>query len=349
MFFQIGQEVVLKYTGDKGVITQMHSDGMVMVFVKKDDMYIPVYEEDIVLLKDFKTVEKPAIEERVKPVEAEHFPVTTQYNILTSLGIQLAFEEVKRYENIEKYNIFLINDSDEEAIFVFKLKVHQKTLMEVDGKMEAFSVLSLGEMQYDDLNDAPIADFEISKITTEGLEAVKHKELKIKPQQFFKSVLMAPLLNKMVHHYIVFENLEVEKAVVKNEDLKTYTKRASQPIVTIQPPVYNPTKVTPYRSKHQLEELANFKSEIDLHIENLTTNTKGLSNSQIIAIQLSHFEQYMQTAIRLGIERVFIIHGIGKGKLRDAITTKLIQEYDIETFRNEYHPRYGFGATEVIF
>ena len=30
MFFKLGQEVVLKFTGDKGKITEIHSDGMVV-------------------------------------------------------------------------------------------------------------------------------------------------------------------------------------------------------------------------------------------------------------------------------------------------------------------------------
>jgi hypothetical protein len=347
MYFQIGQQVALKFTGDVGVVTELHSDGMVVVYVAADDMKIPVYEEDISLLKDFKGVETGKKVTKVKPVDAEMFPIKTQYNIITSLGFQLAFEEIKKHEIIDRYKIYLINDTDEEAIFVFKLKVNERTLMEVDGKSEQFSVLSLGEMNYDDLNNGPVADFEFSKITTAGLDDVKHKSLKIKAQQFFKSVLTAPLLNKIVHHYVVFENLDATIIVKKVEDLKTYTQRTSKPLPSV--PIHNPTRIEPYRTKNDIMELANFNSELDLHIENLINDHKGLTNSQILTIQVSHFDRYVEKAIRLGVDRVFIIHGIGKGKLRDAITTRLIQEYDFHTFKNEYHPRYGFGATEIIF
>ena len=123
MFFKLGQEVVLKFTGDKGKITEIHSDGMVVVYVAADDMYIPVYEEDLVLPTEFKGVENDPKTVKVKPTDAELFPVQTQYNIITSLGFQLAFEEVRKHEDIEKYKIYLINDTDDEAIFVFKLKI----------------------------------------------------------------------------------------------------------------------------------------------------------------------------------------------------------------------------------
>ncbi|WP_428409939.1 Smr/MutS family protein [Phaeodactylibacter xiamenensis] len=43
------------------------------------------------------------------------------------------------------------------------------------------------------------------------------------------------------------------------------------------------------------------------------------------------------------------MHGIGKGKLRDSIASRLIQMPEVRSFRNEYHHRYGYGATEVIF
>ncbi len=346
MFFKLGQEVVLKFTGDSGKISEIHSDGMVVVYVAEDDMYIPVYEEDLTLPSEFKGIENEAKNSKVKPTDAELFPIKTQYNILTSLGIQLAFEEVRKHDDIEKYKIYLINDTEEEAIFVFKLKVEDKNLMEVDGKTERLSVLLLGEMFYDELNDSPVADMEISRITTNGLEPVIHKSLKIKAKQFFNSVLTAPLLNKVVHHFVFFPSLLAEDETKKEEDLKTYTKRASVPLPKAT--VYNPTEVTPFRTKNDVKELAEFSPEIDLHIENLTTNYKGLSNSQILTIQVAHFERFMQKAIRLGVDRVFIIHGIGKGKLRDAITTRLIQEFDFHSFKNEYHPRYGFGATEII-
>jgi len=62
-----------------------------------------------------------------------------------------------------------------------------------------------------------------------------------------------------------------------------------------------------------------------------------------------HFDRFIDKAIRLGVPRVYVIHGIGKGKLKNMIASRLIQIPEVQTFKNEYHPRYGWGATEVIF
>ena len=89
--------------------------------------------------------------------------------------------------------------------------------------------------------------------------------------------------------------------------------------------------------------------ELDLHIERLTNRREKLNNSEMMRLQLSRFDQYMDEAIRLGVERVFIIHGLGTGRLKNAIASRLIALSEVKTFKNEYHPKYGWGATEVIF
>lgn len=64
---------------------------------------------------------------------------------------------------------------------------------------------------------------------------------------------------------------------------------------------------------------------------------------------MSHFEAFLSKAVRLGVPSVFIIHGVGKGVLKDAISQRLKQHPNVAEFRNEYHPKYGWGATEVFF
>jgi dsDNA-specific endonuclease/ATPase MutS2 len=94
--------------------------------------------------------------------------------------------------------------------------------------------------------------------------------------------------------------------------------------------------------------LATFKNEIDLHIENLSDHPQKIQKGQILSTQLRHFEEYMDRAIRLGAERVFIIHGLGEGKLRDAVAKRLAAMPEVKSFVNDYHPLYGYGATEVV-
>ena len=73
-----------------------------------------------------------------------------------------------------------------------------------------------------------------------------------------------------------------------------------------------------------------------------------MSNAEIVRIQLAAFENYLNKAINLGVDRFFVIHGLGKGRLRNEIATRLLKHPQVQTFKNEYHAKYGYGATEVV-
>ena len=141
--------------------------------------------------------------------------------------------------------------------------------------------------------------------------------------------------------YLLFDTITPKKKT-KEDDLKSYTQKNVRPVQ------YQEARNQQY-NVHDVKEYANFKGEIDLHVENLQSRKGKMSSSEKLQLQLDHFEQYMDKAIRLGVPRIYVIHGIGKGKLKNRIASRLIQMPEVKTFKNEYHPRYGWGATEVIF
>jgi DNA-nicking Smr family endonuclease len=169
---------------------------------------------------------------------------------------------------------------------------------------------------------------------------VASKSLKIRPKSFFGSLRTAPLLNKQTHLYRLFEKPETARDA-KEEHLKDYTAKNAKPRKFS-------ASNNEQLSLHDSAELAEFQLEIDLHIDKLHDNWEKLNNAEILKIQLSHFESFLNKAIRLGVSAVFIIHGVGKGRLKNEIATRLMQNPDVVTFKNEYHPRYGWGATEVL-
>lgn len=343
MLFAIGTKVRLKHTGDVGEITEMLNDGMLNVWIESQDMEIPVFEEDLVRAEDYvntnhkaKIIQTPPTVKKV--VQYEPPTIATQYTILKSQGLQLAFDPIKDEAGFtSKYQVFLINDT--QAEFIFSLKINDTP--PIHGKLTATSTFQLTDLLFDQLNDSPIYEIECWKITTEGTGAKQQKTLKIKAQQFFKKVKTAPFLNRPVHLYILFDKVPNKKKTPE-EDLKTYTQKNTRPIRFQQP------QNSKYKL-HDVEEYANFSGVIDLHIENLSSRKGKMSNAEKLHLQLEHFERFIEKAIRLGVPRVYVIHGIGKGKLKNRIASRLIQMRDVKTFKNEYHPKYGWGATEVIF
>jgi hypothetical protein len=97
------------------------------------------------------------------------------------------------------------------------------------------------------------------------------------------------------------------------------------------------------------QKLEPARSVVDLHIEKLTENWKGLSNFEILTIQLSNFERFYQLAIAHRQPNLIVIHGIGTGKLRNEIHEILKTKKEVRTFANQYHRDFGFGATEIFF
>ncbi len=87
--------------------------------------------------------------------------------------------------------------------------------------------------------------------------------------------------------------------------------------------------------------------EVDLHIHELLDRHEGMSNAEIIQIQLEHFERTLRIAENKKVSRVIYIHGIGQGVLRAEIRKMLVHYYPHCEFMDASYTEYGFGATEV--
>ena len=347
MLLSIGTKVILKHSKEEAVVIELLEEDMVNVRLLSSDLEIPVFVEDIIRKEAFAPKKNPgkivAGKKAKEPFKPDRPSPESQYRILQSIGIQLAFAPILKTDaTTEKYEIYLINDTSLPVLFSFILELNDKVALRQNGKLEAASIQLLGEMKFDQLNDAPNCLIECWRIRTDGTGPRMEKRLKIKAKQFFKKVLTAPLLNRPTHLYRIFENLESDpNPKNQTEDLKSYTKRNINPVSS--------WLNIGDRMPHEVQEFAEFLPEIDLHIDKLEPNHKKLNKSSILRKQLDHFDAYIDKAIQLGVERVFIIHGIGEGRLRDQIASRLVQIPEVETFKNEYHARYGYGATEVIF
>ncbi len=345
MLFAVGTKVRLKNTGDEGVITEMLGEDMFTVHLTEMDMEIPAFENNLERIQGKKNHIAKFVQGKAQKRKIQLPPADSQYTMLTNKGILLAFDPQLDFDDsISHYDVHLINATPSDVIFTFELRLNNSVKIKINAKTPSASVYHLGELLYNQLNEVPVVAISCWKVTTAGTEAEQQKSLKLKPKTFFTKIATAPLLDKQVHLFTVFKNLtntsNKKPTKVKQEDLSTYTKRNTIPKQTS-----NSNKLSDW---HDVKEFAEFIPEIDLHIDKLVGDVADLNKADILRIQLSTFDQFLAKAIRLGVERVFAIHGIGKGKLRDAIAGRLIQNSDVNTFKNEYHPRYGWGATEII-
>ena len=331
MLYAIGSKVRFRHTGESGVITALHDEGMMQVRLGSDpDLEIPAFEEDLIRNSDAEPVSAGA---KFVPSKKEHLPeppprrkLNVQYHILKPKGLQLAFEPMPgRDGTVTRYKAWLIND-----------------MILIDDKNAAPTPLDLGDLLFDDLNDSLEASVSIRRITTEGPDTPLKNNFKIRPKQFFNNVHTVPILNLLAHHFLLFSSFEPQKKG-ESEDLANYTRQKAR-----QPKADTSSNSSRYGA-FNVEEFAHFVPEIDLHIENLINGHARLDKGEILRIQMLHFQRFLDKAIRLGVPSVFVIHGVGEGKLREAVAARLKENAEVAKFKNEFHHKYGYGATEVIF
>lgn len=346
MLYAIGTKVRLRFTGERGTITGILDDGMLQVRLDDDpDFEIPTFEEDLTRDEAAEPVSAGAKFIQGKPEKKPEAPparrLQSQYKILKPKGLQLAFEPMPgRDGSVSRYKVWLLNDTQHEFLMEFDLFTHARDVLVADDKIAASTALELGDFLSDDLNEAPEAFLRVKRITTAGLDVPIEHSMKIKPKQFFNSLLTAPILNVLAYQFVMIDKFEQE-GPSEETDLKAYAKQQ------VRKPVRE-SNSKPYKA-FDPEALANFDSEIDLHIQSLINGHVRLDKGEILRIQLQHCQRFIEKAVRLGAPRVYLIHGVGEGKLKDAIAEQLRDNPNVVKFKNEYHHKYGYGATEVIF
>ena len=86
--------------------------------------------------------------------------------------------------------------------------------------------------------------------------------------------------------------------------------------------------------------------EVDLHIGQLVKSSKGMSNHDMLTLQLDTARRQLDFAIKKRIQKLVLIHGVGKGVLKIELE-HLFGRYDNLKFYDANYQKYGLGATEV--
>lgn len=98
----------------------------------------------------------------------------------------------------------------------------------------------------------------------------------------------------------------------------------------------------------KLEKVERGVPEFDLHIEKLVKNKNGLSNFDILTIQLETAKRHIEFSIKNRIPKIVFIHGVGEGVLKSELDF-MLKRYEQISFHDANYQKYGLGATEIIF
>jgi dsDNA-specific endonuclease/ATPase MutS2 len=64
---------------------------------------------------------------------------------------------------------------------------------------------------------------------------------------------------------------------------------------------------------------------------------------------MKEFEKWYDIAVLQNAPMLIVVHGIGDGVLRNEVHEFLKYKKEVKSFVNQYHPSFGYGATEIKF
>ena len=234
---------------------------------------------------------------------------------------------------VDHLKLHLANRTGTAYQFIYKQHFFGKPDFELKNKINPFENFYLHDIAMADLNDSPSFDFEFSLIQPEKGKADRFETIvKLKPKQLFAKIRELREKNQATFSQLLFTKYpdQIFEDKVELSDAVKYKRR-----------VYDAAK-----ARQHLEPA---RSVIDLHIEKLLDDWKHLSNYEIISLQLKTFEKYFDLAVAHHQHSLIVIHGVGEGRLRDEIHDILRMKKEVKSFVNQYHHRFGYGATEIYF
>lgn len=133
--------------------------------------------------------------------------------------------------------------------------------------------------------------------------------------------------NDVPQRQMVIDSGELERAMRE----KKAADKARRPVVKHQP------------EQHKKGDIV----EVDLHIDELLDSTAGLTNSEMLDVQLREFRRVMDENANRHGQKIVFIHGKGEGVLRKAVLDELKRKYKNCEAQDASFREYGFGATLV--
>ncbi len=335
MKYEPGDKIIVLLTNEEGKVVEIMNEKMVMIEVK--GVRFPAYMDQIDfpyfnMFSQKKVVEKKKI--YVDNLKQEKGITKAKVDDRVFITFMPVFDkDIFDDDVVEKLKIYLINQTSTSYTFNYNLFFNGESSFQLKNTIEPLHEFYLHDVNFEDLSDNPRFDVEFSLSNPNKMKAPYFEtSLKLKAKQLFKKIEELKLKNEPTFSYSLFDTYP-DKIDDEKVDLSKLGNAGFR--------LYDASRVK--------ENLDPARTVVDLHIEKLTDSWKHLSNFEILTIQLKAFEKFYDLAIAHYQPSLIIIHGVGTGKLRDEIHDILKLKKEVKSFVNQYHPSYGYGATEIFF
>lgn len=232
-------------------------------------------------------------------------------------------------EQKAKHSIYLFNNTNQSYLGTLRLKKQGDWMIVFAGDLPKNTLIFVGDLLENDLGDFKELCLQAiaTKYALKNIPVCVQKIVKIVPKNILmqKECRKISELNKVG---FVFEFHTAQKiALWEDLELAALKKQNNKPSV-----------------KLSNEEVFD-GYEIDLHIDTFFKNYQQLNNAEILTMQLERAERFINHAKLNRYQQITIIHGKGKGVLKQEVQKLIKEVYDLK-FKEE--PKSLGGATIVF-
>ena len=264
---------------------------------------------------------------------------TDEANMDTSVNILLAWIPQRKKNGRTNYDLYLVNDCSYHIMYVAAMISEGAYRGIQSGMLENDTTIHLAQFSGEKLKTINTIRLDILFFKKGAYlpQYPMHYELNI--DEFYLTDAINYVENVYFDEKALIFNVSEEylmaeiESVARDAQLQ-FEKQKKQ----IDHPLPKPLKKVP----------VNDMEEVDLHIEQLVDNPKTLAPAEMLDIQMKHFTNALESAIRNRKKRIVFIHGVGNGRLRLEIQRTLNQKYPKLRWQDASFKEYGFGATMVI-
>lgn len=314
---EVGEGVIARIKDQDTVYVEM-LDGFEIPFPVKQ--LVPIHTE-LILNKDAENIELDA---EAQQADAVYFIIEPDHE-LPSL--------------ITEYKLYLFNASSFNLAFTYSIKDEAYFQTLKHGEVGAYQKILLKSVKIKFFEEFPFHKIEciLFKNTHFKAQLPIAEVLHVSPKILANSTIIKheefkyPVFAFMLKDDFIFkEEIAQELSLIDIAKLKSIKEFKSK------------SKI----SKSNKEYLKSLELEVDLHIEELVDNVSGLSNFEMLNIQLEKFDKTLDKAFEGQLKKIIFIHGVGNGRLKQELINRLKHIKGI-TFHDAPHKEYGFGATQV--
>ncbi len=354
---KVGDKVRFLNSVGGGIVTRIEGN---IAYVDEDGFETPVLVKECVTVdtdrfygKDpapskevrSKVADAPDVKTpEAKPAEPKLDTSATEHGDIINLVIGYEPRELKHL-NTTAWDAYLINDSNYYLYFTYLTRsdTDRGWTTRYAGVVEPNIELNLGEVSREDLP-------QMDRIAMQYVAFKRDEQFQLKTPVAVERPLDTTKFFKL-HCYrdnMYFDSPVIAVDIVKDdvpqrpmvidsgrlEDAMRQKRNADR----------QPVKRQAAQSKpNQRPQVI----EVDLHIHNLLDSTAGLSNTDMLQVQLREARRVLDQNARHKGQRIVLIHGKGEGVLRKALLDMLRHQYKEYEVQDASFREYGFGATQV--